>query len=104
VITRIINFLKGLPVRSTTNLSGLIDDCSERSSSAFIGLSLLKQLLSAGVLSFWTKKGLVVNRKFQRRVFLKTFSDLKFVTCQNGGTIVIDQQFAEPLSNRPTIE
>ena len=90
VITRIVNFLKGLPVRSTTNLSALIDRCSERSSE-FIGLSLLKQLLSTGVLCFWTTKGLVVNRKFQRRLFLKIFSDLKFITCQNGGTIVIDR-------------
>jgi radical SAM superfamily enzyme YgiQ (UPF0313 family) len=90
VITRVINFLKGLPIQSTTNLSTVMETCSQES-SAFIGLSLLKQLLSTGVLCFWTKKGLVVNRKFQRRLFLKIFSDLKFVTCQNGGTIVIDR-------------
>jgi len=90
VITRVINFLKGLPIQSTTNLSTVMETCSQES-SAFIGLSLLKQLLSTGVLCFWTTKGLVVNRKFQRRLFLKIFSDLKFVTCQNGGTIVIDR-------------
>jgi hypothetical protein len=90
VITRVVNFLKGLPIQSTINLSTLMATCSQEASTV-IGLSLLKQLLSTGVLCFWTKKGLVVNRKFQPRVFLKIFSDLKFVSCQNGGTIVIDR-------------
>lgn len=90
VITRIINFLKGLPIQSTINLRTVIETCSQES-GAFIGLSLLKQLTSTGVLCFWTKRGLVVNRKFQRWLFLKIFSHLKFVTCQNGGTIVIDR-------------
>jgi len=90
VITRVVNFLKGLPIQSTINLSSLMATCSQEAST-FIGLSLLKQLLSTGVLCFWTKKGLVVNRKFQPRVFLKIFSNLKFVSCQNGGTIVIDR-------------
>lgn len=91
VITRVVNFLKGLPVRSTTNLSALIDDCSERSSSAFIGLSLLKQLLTTEILYFWTKKGLVVNRRFLPGIFFKLFSDLQFIGCLNGGRIVIDR-------------
>jgi len=91
VITRVVNFLKGLPIQSTTNLSTLIESCGQES-SACIGLSLLKQLMSTGVLCFWTKRGLVVNRKFQRWVFLKVFSELKFITCQNGGRIVIDQR------------
>jgi radical SAM superfamily enzyme YgiQ (UPF0313 family) len=90
VITRIINFLKGLPIQSTTNMSTVMETCSQES-SAFIGLSLLKQLLSTGVLCFWTKKGLVVNRRFLPGIFFKLFSNLKFVTCQNGGTIVIDR-------------
>ena len=90
VITRIINFLKGLPIRSTTNLSRVMESCSEES-SAFVGLSLLQQLLTTGVLCFWTKKGLVVNRKFQQPLFLKFFSELQFITCQNGNAIMIDR-------------
>jgi len=90
VITRLINFLKGLPIRSTTELSTVIESCNKES-SVFIGLSLLKQLLTTGVLCFWTKKGLVVNRKFQQRLFLKFFSELKFITCQNGQTIIVDR-------------
>ena len=90
VITRLINFLKGLPIRSTTELSTVIESCNKES-SVFIGLSLLKQLLTTGVLCFWTKKGLVVNRKFQQRLFLKFFSELKFITCQNGKTIIVDR-------------
>ncbi len=89
VITRIINFLKGLPIRSEIDLSTVMETCDDRS-GAFIGLFLLKQLLNTGVLYFWTKKGLVVNRKFQQPLFVKLFSELKFITCQNGGTILID--------------
>jgi radical SAM superfamily enzyme YgiQ (UPF0313 family) len=88
VITRIINFLKGLPIRSTTELSTAIESCNEES-SVIIGLSLLKQLLTTGVLRFWTKKGLLVNRKFQQRLFLELFSELKFITCRNGVTMII---------------
>ena len=51
VITRVVNFLKGLPIQSTTNLSTVMETCSQES-SAFIGLSLLKQLLRTGFLCF----------------------------------------------------
>src|SRR6185295_5065084 len=90
VITRVINFLKGLPIQSTTNLSTVMETCSQES-SAFIGLSLLKELLRAGGLCFWTKKGPVLNRKFQGSLFLRVFSRMEFIGCQNGGRIVIDQ-------------
>jgi radical SAM superfamily enzyme YgiQ (UPF0313 family) len=89
VTTRIINFLKALPILSTTKLSAVMESCSQES-GAFMGLSLLKQLLTTGILYFWTKNGRVINRKFQQRLFLKLFSDLKFISCQNGGTILID--------------
>ena len=90
VTTRIINFLKGLPIPSEINLSAVMESCSQES-GAFIGLSLLKQLLTTGVLYFWTKNELVINRKFQQRLFLKFFVDLKFITCQNGKVIMIDR-------------
>lgn len=90
VITRVVNFLKGLPIQSTTNLSTVTETCSQES-SVFIGLSLLKQLLSTGVLCFWTTKGLVVNRRFLPGIFFKLFSDLQFIGCLNGGRIVIDR-------------
>lgn len=90
VITRVVNFLKGLPIQSTTNLSTVTEICSQES-SVFIGLSLLKQLLSTGVLCFWTTKGLVVNRRFLPGIFFKLFSDLQFIGCLNGGRIVIDR-------------
>ena len=90
VITRIVNFLKGLPIQSTTNLSAVMKACAQES-SAFIGLSLLKQLLRTGGLYFWTKKGPVPNRKFQGSLFLRVFSRMEFIGCQNGGRIVIDQ-------------
>ncbi len=96
VITRIINFLKGLPIRLATNLSTVLESCSKES-SACIGLSLLKQLLNTGVLYFWTNNGLVINRKFVSRLFFEVFSKMEFVGCQNGGTITIDRalEFSE---------
>ncbi len=90
VITRIINFLKGLPAGASTNLSTIINSCPEQS-PAHIGLSLLEQLLNQGVLYFRTKNGLVTNRKFRGSLFLNVFSRMEFIACQNGGAIKIDK-------------
>jgi len=90
VITRIINFLKGLSVDGTTKLSAVIETRNGQS-GAHVGLSLLKQLLTRGVLFSRTKKGLVMNRRFVNRLFFKVFSEAQFIGCQNGGTIMIDR-------------
>ena len=90
VTTRIINFLKSLPVGASTDLSALMKYASDQP-RAVIGLSLLDQLLTTGVLYAWTKKGRVVNRKFISRLFLKVLSEARFIACQNGGRITIDR-------------
>jgi radical SAM superfamily enzyme YgiQ (UPF0313 family) len=90
VITRIVNFLKGLPVDGTTKLSAVIETCTGQS-EAHVGLSLLEQLLTSGVLFSRTKKGLVMNRRFVNRLFFKVFSEAQFIGCQTGGTIMIDR-------------
>ena len=90
VITRIVNFLKGLPVDGTTKLSAVIETCTGQSETQ-VGLSLLEQLLTSGVLFSRTEKGLVMNRRFVNRLFFKVFSKAQFIGCQNGGRIMIDR-------------
>jgi radical SAM superfamily enzyme YgiQ (UPF0313 family) len=89
VTTRIINFLKGLPVCSATSLMTLVDEFAENSKTA-IGLHLLKQLLTTGRLYFWTKRDLVENRKFAAELFFRVLAKAQFIAGQNGRMIVID--------------
>ena len=89
VTTRIINFLKGLPVRSATTLNALIDAPTENRAAA-VGLPLLKELLTNRRLYFWTKRGLVEHRKFRGDIFFRVLADALFIGCQNGQTIVVD--------------
>ena len=88
VTTRIINFLKGLRVGST-NLNALIDAPAENRAAA-IGLPLLKELLINKRLYFWTKRGLVENRKFRSDIFFRVLADAQFIAGQNGQTVVVD--------------
>ena len=89
VTTRIINFLKGLPVCLATSLMTLVDEFAENSKTA-IGLHLLKQLLTTGRLYFWTKRDLVENRKFAAELFFRVLAKAQFIAGQNGRMIVID--------------
>jgi len=89
VTTRIINFLKGLPLRSTTTLGSLISAAPE-THKAGIGLLLLKQLLTTRRLYFLTKQGSVENRKFVSELFSRVLSQVEFIACQNGHSIIVD--------------
>jgi radical SAM superfamily enzyme YgiQ (UPF0313 family) len=100
VTTRIINFLKGLSVGST-NLNALIDAPAENRAAA-IGLPLLKELLTNKRLYFWTKRGLVENRKFRSDIFFHVLAEAQFIACQNGQTIVFDSFAADRTS--PTLQ
>jgi radical SAM superfamily enzyme YgiQ (UPF0313 family) len=86
VTTRIVNFLKGLPLPSTMTLAGIIDQSFVEQRDA-VGLLLLKQLLLKGRLHYWTKHGLVENRKFVSAIFLRVLSEAQRITCQNGQQI-----------------
>jgi radical SAM superfamily enzyme YgiQ (UPF0313 family) len=86
VATRIVNFLKGLALPSAMTLAGIIDQ-SFVEQRAGVGLILLKQLLSTGRLYYWTKHGLVENRKFVSAIFLRVLSEAEVITCQNGQRI-----------------
>jgi radical SAM superfamily enzyme YgiQ (UPF0313 family) len=89
VTTRVINFLKGLPIRATTRLSSLISE-GLASRNAEIGFLLIKRLLTTGRLYFWGKQSVVENRKFRSEIFFRVLSDAGCIACQNGFFIQID--------------
>jgi hypothetical protein len=89
VTTRIINFLKGLPLRSTTTLGSLVSAAPE-THKAGIGLLLLKQLLTTRRLYFLTKQAPEENRKFVSGIFFRVLSEAESIACQNGHSVIVD--------------
>ena len=73
VTTRIINFLKGLPLSSSTDLETLIKQRSFAGRTE-IGFELLRNLAESGRMYFWTKRGLIENRRFRADVFRRVIS------------------------------
>ncbi len=86
ITTRIINFLKGLPIGSDTDFTALIDQ-SVGDHRAVVGMALLKQLAQTGRLSFWTQRGSHENKHFDGVFFFWVLSLAKTITCQNGQCI-----------------
>ncbi len=98
VTTRIINFLKGLPVGSATALNALIGAPAGNRAAA-IALPLLQELLTSRRLYSWTRQGLVENRKFRSHLFFRVLADARFVGCRNGQRIGVDS-FADDRTSR----
>jgi radical SAM superfamily enzyme YgiQ (UPF0313 family) len=90
VTTRIINFLKGLPLTSPARLTDLLSESwPDKSSQA--GFELLKLLAKTQRLYFWTKNGLVENEKFRTEIFLRVLSEAGEIRCQNGTGIEVGE-------------
>jgi radical SAM superfamily enzyme YgiQ (UPF0313 family) len=90
VTTRIINFLKGLPIGSDTDFAALIDQPVQEP-RAVAGMALLKQLVQTGRLSFWTQRGLHENKHFDGALFFWLLSQAETITCQNGQRIDVQR-------------
>jgi radical SAM superfamily enzyme YgiQ (UPF0313 family) len=86
VTTRIVNFLKGLPLTSSTDLETLVKQRGFAGRTE-IGFELLRNLAASGRMYFWTKRGLVENRRFRTEVFRRVISQAGTITCQNGKMI-----------------
>ena len=88
ITTRIINFLKGLPVTASTDLMDLINQpwLSQRTR---IGFEVLKLLTGTGRLFFWTKKGLVENLQFKTELFLRVLLQAGEIACQGRHRIAV---------------
>jgi radical SAM superfamily enzyme YgiQ (UPF0313 family) len=88
VTTRILNFLKGLPLETSTDLADLFDrEWNEARTQA--GFQSLQRLAEAKKLYFWTKSGLLENRHFNSDVFLRVLSQAELIRCQNGKSLHI---------------
>ncbi len=95
VTTRIVNFLKGLPVCVAVKLSDLTRrPWSDQRTS--IGFELLNCLRETSRLYFWTKQGLVENRKFQTELFLRVLRIAGAITSLSGGKILVGEFACSP--------
>jgi radical SAM superfamily enzyme YgiQ (UPF0313 family) len=97
VTTRIINFLKGLPITECVSLSDLITH-SWPDPRTRIGFELLQQLASTSRLYAKTKNGLVKNKKFNSDILRRVIKQAGEVRVQSGGKIVLNE-LARPRSN-----
>jgi radical SAM superfamily enzyme YgiQ (UPF0313 family) len=88
ITTRIINFLKGLPLDSSTDLANLFSR-SWTDSRIRIGIELLARLCDTNQLYFWSPQGPVENQRFKAELFRRALVEAREITCQNGATIKV---------------
>jgi radical SAM superfamily enzyme YgiQ (UPF0313 family) len=110
VTARIVNFLKGLPISSSSELRTLMRQ-AWHDPRAGIGFHQLERLLATGRLYFCTKQGLVENEKFKADLFARVLAETGKITCQNGNTISVgefgsllarqDRRLSPPASSTP---
>jgi radical SAM superfamily enzyme YgiQ (UPF0313 family) len=96
VTTRIINFLKGLPLTAVADLTELLDR-TWLDQRTRIGFELLTTVMETNRLNFWTKQRLVENKKFKPEILWRVLSEAKEIMCQNGQRIAVGE-FARPIS------
>jgi radical SAM superfamily enzyme YgiQ (UPF0313 family) len=97
VTTRIINFLKGLPVAGSVSLADLMTH-SWPDPRTRIGFELLKLLANSGRLYLWVKSNPVENRRFRVELFMRVLSNAEVIACQNGCTISV-KHFVESVTD-----
>jgi radical SAM superfamily enzyme YgiQ (UPF0313 family) len=88
VTTRIINFLKGLPLDSPTDLATVLRR-SWTDPRTQIGVDLLAGLCHTGRLDFWSPQGRVENRKFKAELFCRALREAGEIRCQNGAALKV---------------
>ena len=87
VTTRIINFLKGLPVRDSISLLEIINRFwPERRTR--IGIDLLQRLCESGRLCFANAHGWIENRNFRAELFARVLSQAQAIASLSGGKIL----------------
>ena len=92
VTTRILNFLKGLPLQTSMDFETLMKQRSFAPRTE-IGLELLRKLAESGRMYFWTKHGLIENKRFRVELFRRVISQAGIITCQNGKAIDVGNAF-----------
>jgi radical SAM superfamily enzyme YgiQ (UPF0313 family) len=99
ITTRIVNFLKGLPLSSPADLTHLLGRPWEDPRTA-IGFELLQRLAQTRGLCFWTSKGLVKNEKFRTDLFLRVLLEAGEIACQSGAKVDVRKFIASVRSSR----
>jgi radical SAM superfamily enzyme YgiQ (UPF0313 family) len=97
VATRIINFLKGLPLGGRAALAELLKR-SWREGRTEIGIQLLRRLAEEQTLYFATKQGLIANEKFNSALFFRVLAETKVIGCLNGASIDVNDVEPSQLS------
>jgi hypothetical protein len=88
VTTRIVNFLKGLPLEGAHTLEELLQR-PWGTPRTRIGLELLRKLGTAGRLCFWTGSQMIPNRHFNTELFCRVLAAAGVIKCQSGATIAL---------------
>jgi hypothetical protein len=86
VTTRILNFLKGLPLSSSVDLKTLLKQHSFTPRTE-IGFELLREFVESGRMYFSTRRGWVENKHFRSELFRRVVAQAGTVACQNGKSI-----------------
>jgi radical SAM superfamily enzyme YgiQ (UPF0313 family) len=89
VTTRILNFLKGLPLTASAEFTDLLC-CEWNDTRTQSGFKLLKRFAETQKLYFWSKQGLIENHHFDSAVFLRVLAETQFIRCKNGASIHIN--------------
>jgi hypothetical protein len=95
VTTRIINFLKGLPITGDASLEELMDQ-SWSDPRTNIGFELLRKLLWTGCLDAWTKSGRIEKPHFDSGLLRRVLIQVEEVAAQTGKKISV-RDFARSL-------
>jgi hypothetical protein len=101
VTTRILNFLKGLPITESASLAELINQRWSDQRTR-IGFELLIQLEQTKQLYFSTSHGLVENQHFRNELLFRVFSEVGAIACQNGESIDISEFARRPAAHVAT--
>jgi len=88
VTTRIINFLKGLPISRSAAFADLMKH-SWPDPRTGIGFESLSLLMRTSCLHSWTNSTFVPNYRFRADLFWRVVSRIEAIACQNGHTIDI---------------
>ncbi len=98
VTTRIINFLKGLPVAGSASVEELIHQ-SWLDPRASIGFAILEGLGQNTPMRLCTKTGMVENARFKTSLLIDVLSCAKQIMCQSSSYIDVGE-FAQSTRSR----
>jgi radical SAM superfamily enzyme YgiQ (UPF0313 family) len=90
VTTRIVNFLKGLPVSGSPDLLELLDE-SWADPRTRIGVDLLKELLDTGRLCFLTRQTVIDNKNFRPDLLACVLIQAGVIGCPQNGKITTSE-------------